>query len=402
MRREIKDAFDQVARLQVLVDAHAEHEEVEKQERRTFDALLRASSVMTNGKAHPNMLRMDGVAPRPVEWLWKPYVPVGKITLLDGDPGSGKSTIIVALFAAVTNGWPLPNVADGKPTEKVVPGNVLYFVREDDPEDTIRPRLDAAGVDCSRVVVVNGRKAEEGKDSPPISFADLALIDEAAQEVKPVLTVFDPYQEFAGDKVDINRANETRPALSALKQLAARHRTALLINRHLAKAVSSKALYRGLGSIDIVGAARSQLAAFQHPETLQRALIHVKSSVAREGPSVAYEIEGHTYSHEGLSIETSRILWKGLSDLRKGDMQTGESPRREPGPSLSEAIEWLEAFLAEGPRPQNEVEEAAKADDISRRTLDRAKKELDIRSVRTNEPGARGTGRWVWQLPLKA
>jgi len=317
-------------------------------------------------------VRMADVAPEAVEWLWKPYIPLGKMTLLEGDPGIGKSWATAALACAVSLGRGLPG--DMGSSEA---GNVLMLSAEDGLADTLRPRLDAVGADVSRVFAV----------SEPLTFDEAGMLrfEEAIADRKPTLVTVDPLFAFTGGKVDIHRANECRTVMARLAAIAERHRCAIIAVRHLGKSRGmGHALNAGIGSIDLVAAARSVLLAGKDPddETI-RAITQIKSNLAPTGPAIGYALRG------------GEFFWTGESDLtpeRILSYAPGESER----PALDEAVEFFRDALGAGEREISEIRTEAKQAGISESTLRRARERLGIKTRREGIPGMKQ--RFFWSL----
>lgn len=334
-----------------------------------------------NGKAlkRAAIACMADVDPVDVSFLWEPFLPLGKLTLLEGDPGAGKTFLALQLAACISTGAPLPG-RDGVPAEARPPATVLYMSAEDGLADTLRPRLDKMGADPGKVYVLTGWKTDDGSDTGPITLADVGIIEEALNSVRPVLVVVDPIQAYLGAKVDMHRANEIRPVMAALAALAEKYETALLCVRHLSKAPSGRAIYRGMGSIDFSAAARSILLAGQDPEDPEkRGIIHLKSSLAMAGPAIGFEI-----TPEGF-------FWTGLSTLTVGGLFKGDIQAEEDRSTVEEAEGFLLEVLAAGPIAAKELVREAKECGISKRTLDRAKKKLGVRSRKEGD-------QWHWNL----
>ncbi|MCW8140606.1 MAG: AAA family ATPase, partial [Planctomycetota bacterium] len=334
----------------------------------------------------PVLVRAADVDPVDVRFLWRPYLPLGKLTLLEGDPSAGKTWLALSLATAVSLGAPFPAV-EGLPRDVRPPADVIYLTAEDGIDDTLRPRLDRMGADVRRVHFLMGWK--RGMVGGQITLQDLDVLGAALRQVRPALVVVDPVQAFLGAEVDMHRANEVRPVLTGLVKLAEEHACAVVAIRHLSKAPATKAMFRGLGSIDFTAAARSVLLAGKDPGSGDRAMCHVKASVAREGPAQGYTIT----DEEGCS-------WTGASHLTAQDLVAAEKPSRERGGSVDDAVAFLADALAAGPRPAAEVERDADGAGVSTATLKRAKGQLRVESYRSNARGqGRGRGAWMWALP---
>ncbi|MDF9408268.1 MAG: DNA repair protein RadA [Pelotomaculum sp. PtaB.Bin013] len=312
-------------------------------------------------------VRMSDVKPEEVSWLWDPYVPLGKITLLEGDPGCGKTWAALAIASAISTGSALPDGDSGRCIMKRAPGKVIYLTAEDGIADTLRPRLDAVKADVENIYAITGTQDESGDNA--FSFADLALLDGMAEALKPALVVIDPLQAFLGASIDMHRANEVRPLLARLAALAERHKCAMLCIIHLSKATASKSIYRGMGSIDFTAAARSVLLAGSDPQdTKRRALVHIKSSLAAAGQSQGFELGDN-------------FFWTGISELTAGALLANEVNLADKKNKLDSAVEWL-----------TEIQD----EDISLMTLRRVKEKLCIKAYK--KPGEKN-GPYLWELP---
>jgi len=297
------------------------------------------------------IIRMSGVELTPVEWLWKPYLPFGKLSVLQGNPGEGKTYFAMHLAAACTNGKLLPNM------ERMEPFNVIYQTAEDGLGDTVKPRLIEAGADLDRVLVIDDSEVH-------LTLSD-ERIEKAIVENNARLVIIDPIQAYLGADVDMNRANEVRPIFMRLGQVAQRTGCAILLIGHLNKAAGMQSLQRGLGSIDIAAAVRSVMfiGKLRHDPTM-RILTHEKSSLAPPGVSLAFSL-----GDEG------GFRWVGEYDITADEMLSGIEPQRET--KTQQAKDLICALLAGGKQVLSEdIDKAALERGIPGRTVRDAKREL--------------------------
>ena len=297
------------------------------------------------------IIRMSDVELTPVEWLWKPYLPFGKLSVLQGNPGEGKTYFAMHLAAACTNGKLLPNM------ERMEPFNVIYQTAEDGLGDTVKPRLIEAGADLDRVLVIDDSEVQ-------LTLSD-ERIEKAIVENNARLVIIDPIQAYLGADVDMNRANEVRPIFMRLGQVAQRTGCAILLIGHLNKAAGMQSLQRGLGSIDIAAAVRSVMfiGKLKHNPTM-RILTHEKSSLAPPGASLAFSL-----GDEG------GFRWVGEYDITADEMLSGIEPQRET--KTQQAKDLICALLAGGKQVLSEdIDKAALERGIPGRTVRDAKREL--------------------------
>lgn len=297
------------------------------------------------------VIRMSDVELTPVEWLWKPYLPFGKLSVLQGNPGEGKTYFAMHLAAACTNGKLLPNM------ERMEPFNVIYQTAEDGLGDTVKPRLIEAGADLDRVLVIDDSEVQ-------LTLSD-ERIEKAIIENNARLVIIDPIQAYLGADVDMNRANEVRPIFMRLGQVAQRTGCAILLIGHLNKAAGMQSLQRGLGSIDIAAAVRSVMfiGKLKHDPTM-RILTHEKSSLAPPGVSLAFSL-----GDEG------GFRWVGEYDITADEMLSGIEPQRET--KTQQAKDLICTLLAGGKQVLSEdIDKAALERDIPGRTVRDAKREL--------------------------
>lgn len=331
------------------------------------------------------LITLANVALEEVRWLWKPYLPLGKLTILEGNPSVGKTWLALQIAAIVSYGNPFPET-DSIPRVRGAPADVLYLSAEDGLADTLRPRLDDAGADVRRVHALAGWESNHEGDA--VTMADRDVLDDAMAARHPALVVVDPFQAYLGARVDIHRANETRSLLATLAALVERHACAVLCIRHLGKRPKDRAIHRGLGSIDFAAAARSILLAAQHPEDpRQRVLAHVKSSMAASGPSLRYELRDGSFAWKGrLEITPDALLAPYRSEEERS---AGE-----------EATDFLRGFLKDGAKRAKEVMREAKHAGITEITLRRAKQAIGVKARRQSVEGEeQEEGVWVWRLP---
>jgi len=297
------------------------------------------------------IIRMSDVELTPVEWLWKPYLSFGKLSVLQGNPGEGKTYFAMHLAAACTNGKLLPNM------ERMEPFNVIYQTAEDGLGDTVKPRLIEAGADLDRVLVIDDSEVQ-------LTLSD-ERIEKAIIENNARLVIIDPIQAYLGADVDMNRANEVRPIFMRLGQVAQRTGCAILLIGHLNKAAGMQSLQRGLGSIDIAAAVRSVMfiGKLKHDPTM-RILTHEKSSLAPPGVSLAFSL-----GDEG------GFRWVGEYDITADEMLSGIEPQRET--KTQQAKDLICALLARGKQVLSEdIDKAALERGIPGRTVRDAKREL--------------------------
>ena len=315
------------------------------------------------------IIRMSDVELTPVEWLWKPYLPFGKLSVLQGNPGEGKTYFAMHLAAACTNGKLLPNM------ERMEPFNVIYQTAEDGLGDTVKPRLMEAEADLERVLVIDDRDT-------PLTLAD-ERIARAIRENNARLVIIDPVQAFLGADVDMNRANEVRPIFRSLGDIAQATGCAIVLIGHLNKAAGTQSTYRGLGSIDITAAVRSLLFIGKLKDSpTTRVLIHEKSSLAPPGQSLAFSLG-----------DEKGFEWIGAYDITADELLAGTDTAKTESKTAQAQMLILE-LLADGKRmPSAELEKAVNERGISSRTMRTAKSRIGDRLVTEKD----GTA-WVCYL----
>lgn len=339
----------------------------------------------TNGTAPrtPQVVHMDQVEAQPLEWLWWPYIARGTVTMLDGDPGIGKSLLTLYLASIVSQGQPLPD-QQGKPTLATgPPGVVLLLSAEDSVTHTIKQRLTASEADQTRIKVFNTyRDAHDEEQFLTLEAQNQVLLATVLAEYHPTLVILDPLQAFLG-AMDMHRSNETRPFMRRLQHLAETYQTSIVCVRHPTKPGQTlgKAMHRGMGSVDFIGAARSGLFVEQHPTDKDKALLcQFKNNLAPLGRT------------QICSKQEGRFAWAGVTRL-SAEQIAGSGRGPTPYAFLA-ACFWLEAQFAHTTmHASKDLEERAEEADITWRRVQEAKAALGV----TSEKLAKGT--WRWTLP---
>lgn len=320
---------------------------------------------MTEQKIELKMIRMSEVQSQEIEWLWYPFIPYGKLTIIQGDPGDGKTTMVLNLAAKLSKGEALDE--NMKVTEPV---NVIYQTAEDGLEDTVKPRLELAGADCERIIVID-------ESDKSLSMVDERL-EEAIVRTGARLLILDPIQAYLGGGMDMNRANEARDMTKKLGALAEKTKCAIILIGHMNKASGNKAAYRGMGSIDFFAVARSVLLVGRvEGEPNTRAVVQIKNNLAVFGHPKAFAL-----SEDGFK-------WIGDYEITVDEVLGGIAPKANKmelaKQMLRELAETQNAVLS------NEIFDRAEELGISKRTLENAKKELGIRARKINNA-------WYWEL----
>jgi hypothetical protein len=322
--------------------------------------------------------RLDQLAPRPVSWLWPGRLPRGKLAMLDGDPGMGKSLLTLDLCARLTQGRPFPDDAPAPG-----PANVLLLNAEDSPDDTLIPRLRSLGADLQRVYFAEPDE-ETGRGMLGLP-RDLDALEAALERSQAQLAVLDPIAAFLDGSILSSNDQSVRRALTPLVGLARRRNCAIQFVRHLNKGGGSRALYRGGGSIGLLATCRSGWLVGPDPyEPDRRVLAQTKRNLAGLQPSLAFSIGAGEAGQPTL-------VWHGPSPLTADQLLGGRPALPESGRARAHAREVLRQFLDERPRTFPEVEAMASEQGLSERTLRRAKADLTVRSCRVYLEGRRIT-----------
>ena len=317
-----------------------------------------------------NMAKIEATE---TEWLWYPYIPYGKVTIIQGDPGEGKTTLALNIAAALTRGKTVTgDTVDPVSGKELFPVPVLFQTAEDGLADTVKPRLVAADADCGYISGVD-------ESHYPLTITD-GRLEEALRLTNARLVILDPLQAYLGSDVDMHRANEIRPVMSYLANMAEQFGCAIVLIGHMNKNMGAKAAYRGLGSIDLTAAARSVLlVARDKSDPDRRIVMQIKSSLAREGKPVAFRLgENNAFTFEGEceADPENVLLGLGSSQPKQSDLAR-DFLRAELGSGEMKAIQVL-------------LDKAVKKG-LSIDSLRIAKKELNVRSIKHEKI-------WFWQL----
>ena len=310
-------------------------------------------------------IRLSQVEAQQVKWLWYPFIPYGKLTIIQGDPGDGKSTFILNIAAVLSKGEGFDDAMEsGKPA------NVIYQTAEDGLVDTVKPRLESAGADCSRISII-----DESEKS--VSMTDDRL-EQAIVKENAKLLILDPIQAYLGGSTDMNRANEARDITKKLGSIAERTGCAIVLIGHMNKGSGAKAAYRGMGSIDFFAVARSVLLVGRiEGQPDMRAVVQIKNNLSAFGHPKAFEL-----TEDGFR-------WIGDYDITADEVLGGIAPKSN---KFDAARKFLKELAGSKVMIQsNEILEMAAQEGISKRTLETAKKELGIKAKRV-------AGNWYWDL----
>jgi len=372
------------------------------------------SSAIPNPRHKDGVLRASDYTMKAARHLWYPYLPLGKITVFDGDPGRGKSQITIDLAARVITGEPMPDagVIVRRPM-RTTPRGVVMICAEDDWADTVLPRLTAALDDLRpgwtapeieealRRVAVVGMGRDDDGDLLPLEFPrDADRVRDGINAVGAVLVVVDPIMAFFGEKTNTGNDASVRKALGPFKELAGETTAAFVLIRHLNKSVDLKAEYRGGGSHGgFIGLARSAWMVGYHPdEEGVFVFVHAKANITHRGRSIEYVIVPRTVTDpSGEDIPTSGIEWLGGVDMDADTLMRGHDARTD-APARDECWEHMQALLKEqDPRSVAEVTKLLKEAGDTPTTINRTKRHYGVRSVQQRSADG-SIGGWMWTL----
>ena len=331
----------------------------------SLGAMKGVRSYLPKNQPELKLISLEDVVVEPVRWLWYPYIPLGKLSILHGDPAEGKTTLALWIAAACSRGQALPGGENGEPL------TVLYQTAEDGLGDTIKPRLLESQADLQKIYTID-------ETDFPLSMLD-HRIGEAIRDTQAQLMILDPMQAYLGEKVDMNRANEVRTVMKGLTKVANQTGCAIVLVGHLNKSQTANSAQRGLGSMDFRAAARSVLLVGRLKNDRDvRVMVHDKSSLAEEGPS------------RGFTLVNGTLHWQeGYENLTADELLSGAAR----GNKVALAEDLIREQLASGqPVRANEIYQIAKDAGISRRTVEMAKRNMpDVTARKLRNC-------WAWSL----
>ena len=332
--------------------------------------------------AAPVTVRLLDIVREEVSWMSLNRLARGKLHMMDGDPGVGKTFATHAIASGVTTGAPL--FGEGERRE---PAKVLILSGEDGPGDTIRPRIEDMHGDLSRVMLLTAVRKGDGEERQFSLIDDLAALEKVLSEGGYEVVIIDPINSYLGTDLDTNRDAALRSVLTPLAALAAKYNVAIILIRHLTKSSRDRPIYRGQGTIAYTAASRLAMIVGKNPDNeRERVICWVKNNLGPEAPAIAF------------CLDDGQFRWLGETDVTASALVAPERGTEEHS-ALAEARAYLSEALADGQQPARDIEREAEGLGISKGTLRRAREALHIETIAIRTAGDVGVQRWDWRLP---